>query len=883
MPVAALVLLPLLIQIPALAGWLNPNPMPLLSGLGIIPHPPLIAGFPGWLDPNVGTNNQALGPLIATDWMQGVVPWWNPYSGVGMPLAAQMHPAALFLPFVLLLRFAAGVLLLKIVLQAIAGVATWALLRELDASALAAFAGGVVFEFNGTFAWLAHAPIFPIAFLPLLLLGVEHARRRGGVALTALSLGAMLVAGFPETAYIQGLLAAAWAGLRLVRAAPRSRLGFAIRVGCGGVAGLLLAAPVLWAFIHLLMHGDAGAHSAHIGHPAIPPVGLGMLLFPYLYGSLFGQSVDVPGLWTLWAGAGGYLSLPLLAIAVAGCVGKRERPIRLLLAGWMLVCLARSFGVPVLTEAVDSLPLLGLSWFFRYAPPSWALSAAILAALAMDDLCRSGHTSVRALLAAIGLATCAAVGALLASRPLLSALLLTHAATERGWIAFSLGWGVVALTGLALAAWRGRIRMVAAVMAVNALTLFAVPLLSGLHGARVDRAPIDFLRARLALQRFYTLGPLQPNYGALFRIASINHNSLPVPRNWVRYIRDRLDRHAALLPAVFTGSEPRGSASAPDQSAELRAHRAAYEALGVRYVLFPPGRDPFGFNMATETSEIGNIPRPLHAGEAMSGTLPGALVTGGTITRATVMIGTYTGHANGRLGVTLCTAAVCASGTADLAHAADNAPLAVDLAPPLVMTAGQSIRWQITHLDGNSPVAVWLWPARHNPHQLVPRLALHVPLVGGIRRVFTDNLVAIDELPNPAPYFEASGCTLRTIGRTRVRANCPTPARLIRRELFFPGWRARVNGKHVPISQFGDLFQTIDLPAGRSDVRFAFAPPGILWAWIAASLGATLLVAAQAAASSARRSARLRVCGSRCRLRSRTAPGVTSTSSSSST
>jgi hypothetical protein len=55
-------------------------------------------------------------------------------------------------------------------------VSTYLLLRRL-ARAPASAAGGTAFALNGTFAWL-YVPVNPVAFLPLLLLGVEV--RRGG-------------------------------------------------------------------------------------------------------------------------------------------------------------------------------------------------------------------------------------------------------------------------------------------------------------------------------------------------------------------------------------------------------------------------------------------------------------------------------------------------------------------------------------------------------------------------------------------------------------------------------------------------------------------------------------------------------------------------------
>ena len=205
---------------------------------------------------------QSLGGLAAAEWLRGVIPWWNPYSGIGLPLAAEMQPGAFFLPFVLLLHLGHGLILLKIALQAVAGLATHALLRRLGLTRAAALLGGICYQLNGTFAWFSDAPITPIAFLPLFLLGIEHALeaartgRRGGWAAIGVAVGYSLYAGFPETAYLNGLLALAWAVLRFATAARGVRPSFLARVAAGGISGLLAAAPLLLPFGQFMAVAD---------------------------------------------------------------------------------------------------------------------------------------------------------------------------------------------------------------------------------------------------------------------------------------------------------------------------------------------------------------------------------------------------------------------------------------------------------------------------------------------------------------------------------------------------------------------------------------------------------------------------------------------------
>ena len=87
-PYLALIVLPLLVHAVELTGWLSSNPIYLTAGLTAdwMSNGP-VRGLPGWIDGNSGVTLQALGRLAARDWHAGIIPWWNPYSGVGMPLA----------------------------------------------------------------------------------------------------------------------------------------------------------------------------------------------------------------------------------------------------------------------------------------------------------------------------------------------------------------------------------------------------------------------------------------------------------------------------------------------------------------------------------------------------------------------------------------------------------------------------------------------------------------------------------------------------------------------------------------------------------------------------------------------------------------------------
>ena len=106
------------------------------------------------------------------------------------------------------------------------------------------------------------------------------------------------------------------------------------------------------------------------------------------------------------------------------------------------------------------------------------------------------------------------------------------------------------------------------------------------------------------------------------------------------------------------------------------------------------------------------------------------------------------------------------------------------------------------------------------------RYGLPRSLRNTLRLVHRDKLATIYERPGTRPYFDVKNepCSVLTISRTTVRTRCDHPTELVRREQFFPGWSAEVNGKDVPIRLAGELFQGISLPTGTSEIHFRYTP-----------------------------------------------------------
>lgn len=592
-PSAAIIGLVLLGNALFLIGVFNPNPLNVFSDLGQITHAGLTPGS-YVIDPNNGFTSQSLGHLAAIDLLHGHIPWWNPYEGVGAPLAGEMQSAALF-PGTILLAFSTGQLFLHILLESIAGLATYRLLLRLDISPWVSAACGAAFSLSGTFAWFGHAPVNPIAFLPVILLGAERARSATlarsahGWGMISIGLASSLYAGFPEVAYLDGLVAVLWIAIRSIDLNRRQVVLYARKVVMGSIVGVLIAAPILVAFGDYLPLGDLGSHATGFNNTFLPHVAGASLLFPYSFGPIFGfVSSDKTGLLgQIWGNVGGYLTTSILVFDLIALYNRRLRPLRFALAIWMIFSLGRTYGIEPFAKVFDLLPLMNHIAAYRYLPPSWEFAAIALAGLGLEDL-RQKSLPTWYLVAAIVTSALIAIGALVGGGELRAAL--DHAQHYRIWAAGSFAWGfgvlIVIAAGTLLSRGRARTVILLACLLLDVLMMFAVPELSAPRQASIDGGSVVWLQHHLGDQRFYSLGPIAPNYGSYFGIASANINDLPVPKSYGRYITHSLNTNEN--PLLFTGTSSLDP-SGPTAFQEFRSHLSGYEAIGVAYLVSPSG------------------------------------------------------------------------------------------------------------------------------------------------------------------------------------------------------------------------------------------------------------------------------------------------------
>ncbi|MDH5506631.1 MAG: YfhO family protein [Anaerolineae bacterium] len=106
--------------------------------------------------------------------------------------------------------------------------------------------------------------------------------------------------------------------------------------------------------------------------------------------------------------------------------------------------------------------------------------------------------------------------------------------------------------------------------------------------------------------------------------------------------------------------------------------------------------------------------------------------------------------------------------------------------------------------------------------------ALHAVTQGGFDVYHTVVLEAPSSTPPPTPCPPAEAAkllvTLDTPNRITVLVGAAAPGYLVLADVWYPGWRAYVNGQAQPVLRADYLFRAIQLPAGASQVEFVYRP-----------------------------------------------------------
>jgi len=580
----------LLANIIFLSGLTNENPINVRTQLYTTGSQQIIAGQ-HTLDPNDGTITQALGHTAAKQILHGHMPWWNYNEQVGAPLAGDMQSAALF-PLTLILSLSNGFLYFRIILEIIAGLATYFLILKLGMKRLTGVVFGIAFAVNGSFAWFGSPNFNTIAFLPLLLLGVETAfdsavkNKKRGWLLLVVALALALYSGFPEEVYLGGLLAGLWTIVRLIQIRHGAWRQFLLKLLCGFGLGLLIAAPILIAFLGYLQYAFIGSHGSLTANGGLPHSALPMFFFPYIYGTLHQNIAFSPEnvLPSIWGISGGYITLSLLFFAVFSLFEKSNRAIKILLATWVVIMIARIYSLAGVTSLLHVIPEMSKIAIFRYVEPLVELAIILLAAFGFDQVVNFKKLNRKHSLASVAIVLGFGLFLLAIAERHVHIFSTTAPLSITITLAWSVGCFVLIIASL-FTPKNYRKPICSTVIVLDVLLMFMIPQLSAPRTATLDTTPVTFLQSHVGMYRMFTLGPLQPNYNSYYDIPSINTDNLPLPKTWTDYISSSLDPNANVTS--FAGVDPAGPGKLTPTGYFLTRIKA-YENVGVKYVFVSP-------------------------------------------------------------------------------------------------------------------------------------------------------------------------------------------------------------------------------------------------------------------------------------------------------
>jgi 2-polyprenyl-3-methyl-5-hydroxy-6-metoxy-1,4-benzoquinol methylase len=433
--------------------------------------------------------------FAAEELRHGRWPVWNPYLFEGtfalpyfhlLDLLQALDPGPVAFSYLLTLQFP------------LAGLAAFALLRDLGSGRGGAFAAGALFSLGGLARSSANLYVFlqALAAAPLVLLGLRRAAHRGRrwivLGAAAISLGLTTLAfEFVAQAVVLGV---AWA---LVERPERRAL---LRTSATVLLASGMSAVAILPLLGLLPETEraAGLDRSVLLAQATPPLGLLQAIIPNLFGSLadpvqvwWGQRFfeHLPYFLSLYVG-------PLaLALAFAGWP-RLAPPLRLLAAVTAVLGVWLALGEAGGLASI-LLPLLRV---LRYPSKAWLLPyllVCILAGLGLDEL-RNGQGWRRFLgaAAALGLVAASALGFLLLS-PDRVAGFFGHAGGVASSVNRALVGGASLAVGLALlamgVAWAvGRGALRARLGAVLVVAVLACDLVRAHHGMNPQVAPSFF-------------------------------------------------------------------------------------------------------------------------------------------------------------------------------------------------------------------------------------------------------------------------------------------------------------------------------------------------------------------------------------------------------
>jgi len=367
--------------------------------------------------------------IVMQSFWQGRWPLWNPYEAAGAPLAADTTVSAyapVGLLYILPAEFWDVPMLVRMWL---AGLVTYAFLRNRKISGEGAFLGSILYMLSGAFTWyvgMDHLNV--IIFTPLLLLAVDRLVTRqkvSDVCLVGFAVMVSLLGAHIESIILQFILVLFYYVFLVFGLGLRTILAKSFRLFLGFITGFCLSAFFILPVFEYLLYSFAGRGSG-FGVVALPVQSAIIHYVPYFFGGI--GSGGLP--WALMGGYVGVCSLYLCFLVIVSLLKGRASNdtdrFALFFLAIAAVSLLKVFGVPPI-QWIGYLPVLDVMVFPRYLGPVWIFSQSVVAAIGFEKLLVH-DTSKRATMVALGVTCVVLLSLCLISSP--GALSLRYAAWE---------------------------------------------------------------------------------------------------------------------------------------------------------------------------------------------------------------------------------------------------------------------------------------------------------------------------------------------------------------------------------------------------------------------------------------------------------------------
>lgn len=812
--------------------------------------------------------------VLAQALAEGRPPWWSPEVGIGYPMLAVGEIGALYplnWPLYLALSPERALTLSIVLHYVLAGLGLYWLGRTLGLTRTGALLGGVIYALGGfNIAHLTHISILSVAAWLPWLLGCTHrllarvdGRRWPWAVALALATTLQFLAGHAQISFMS-LMAVGIAGLYLgwrgrhAAGAPR---GWALWAGALA-AGALLALPQLLPTIQLgaLSQRAGGLDDRFFTSFSFHPLMTATFALPYVLGKPHPEgAIELMG----------YLGLLPLALAWLALQRPRAQGV------WLYVALVglglfMAFGRwNPLYRVLVHVPILNL---FR-VPGRYllwtSLGLAVLAGYGLDRL--QAHAAQRTDRVGLGLA-----GVSLAALAAVAALTLTAAGVDDlvsrwRWIPLALA---IAVAALLLASRRlPRITLIALVLLATSVDLHAFgAVLSGTYNQTLSIETVQakprslaFLQAEQGLGRTYTkeeIVPalsvqreaLYPNIAMAHGVSSVNMYLPLIPRDYAAYLEEMRAEHAGWPSA--------------EQLNRLNVKHYLIpqllpvdEASELYNVLNPYAAIPYGQWHRLDAQDVVRVEVESfvsHAAAAPDGQLAAEVVLErceGQTLRLPLRVGLE---------------------TAEWAYARSDVLATIRHSlPPIATTFPARSGFPPEDHPGHTYLATWplataadfcrlrIEPAMPEAFVRIERirlvaadgailLASHLIGLGDMSIIYRSEDVLIYEnhdalprayaLPLSAVHLDAGqarlpqGSLRGLLIPVQVTAYDPHQvildvavegdALLVLADLYYPGWRATVNGRFAQILAVDGVFRGVALPPGAHTVRFEYA-----WRW----------------------------------------------------